>query len=504
MTPSFTPDVVCREESIAVTGRETLRWGGLGGFSVGDSLFSDRLLEGVRGCWVLKQRLVQGLFQGLMREMRQILRLAMPVAAARSGLLIMIAVDTVMVGRVDSGELAAYGIGQSIQLPMLLFGIGLVTGGQMISATLYGAGARKETGAVLRVSWWHALGVGILVGILCQFGEGFLLVTGQQPALAAAGGRVLMAIGWGVPGMLLYAATGMWLESIQRPLPGMLAMLIGNLVNIGLNDWLIYGGLGLGPHGAAGAAWATTGVRWLLLLILLLYIRLRVDQQEYGLYRVTIQRSRQRGRELRRLGLPMGLSQVTESSAFAMMTLMAGRLGIVTMAGYSILFNLLGLMYMFSLGFSTAAGVRVAAARGRGDHFAQLRAGLVPAFMVLILSATLGVIMVTFGPEILTLYTLDPLVMALSLPILLILGFALVPDGVQSVLLGSLRGMLDVWPAVAIQILGFWGVMVIGGWWYAIHLQGGLGKLLIFMGLGAVVVATGLFSRFFCLLKKPN
>jgi len=442
-----------------------------------------------------------GLQHWLLHEMYQILRLAAPVAAARSGLLIMITVDTAMVGSLGAQALAAYGIGQSIQLPMLLFGIGLVTGGQIITAALFGAGKRDATGAVLRATWRYALAAGILIGMLCQFGEAFLLVTGQQPALAESGGEVLKAIGWGIPGMLLYAATGMWLEGIQRPLPGMLAMLIGNLVNVVLNFWLIYGGLGLGGQGAAGAAWATTLVRWMLLLLLLLYIRQRVNVHDYGLHRITVRTRRQRGRELRRLGFPMGLSQVTESSAFATMTLMAGRLGTLSIASYSILFNLLGLIYMFSLGFSTAAGVRVAAARGRSDIQAQARAGLVPVLMALLLSASLGILLVVFGHQVLAVYTSDRAVVALSLPLLFVLGFVLVPDGAQSVLLGSLRGLTDVWPAVVIQVLGFWGIMVTGSWWYAVHLHGGLQKLLEFMGLGALVVVVGLAARFLWLQR---
>jgi len=435
----------------------------------------------------------------LFREMRQILQLAAPVAAARSGLLIMIAVDTIMVGQVSADALAAYGIGQSIQVPMLLFGIGLVTGGQIISAALFGSAQRSQTGTVLRVTWWHALVIGTLIGGLCQYGEEFLLFSGQQPALAAAGGQVLRAIGWGIPGMLLYAATGMWLESIQRPLPGMLAMLIGNIANVGLNFWLIHGGLGLGAHGAAGAAWATTLVRWLLLLLLLLYIRQRIDLTEYGLLKPTVLNSKKRGRELRRLGFPMGLSQVTESSAFAMLTLMAGRLGTLSIASYSILFNLLGLMYMFSLGFSTAAGVRVAAARGRVDPLGQLRAGFVPVLMALMLSMILGVLLVLFAHPVLLVYTADQMVIATALPMMMLLGFAMVPDAAQSVLLGSLRGLADVWPAVVIQIAGFWGVMVVGSWWFVIHQRGDVGMLLLFIGLGALVVMVGLGARFYSL-----
>jgi len=157
---------------------------------------------------------------------------------------------------------------------------------------------------------------------------------------------------------------------------------------------------------------------------------------------------------------------------------------------------------MFSLGFSTAAGVRVAAARGRSDALGQLRAGLVPVLMALVFSVTSGILLVIFDREVLAVYTTDPGLIATTLPLLFILGFVLVPDGVQSVLLGSLRGLADVWPAVVIQILGFWGIMVTGGWWYAIHLHGGIEKLFIFIGLGAVIVAVGLCARF-VLLQRP-
>jgi len=82
---------------------------------------------------------------------------------------------------------------------------------------------------------------------------------------------------------------------------------------------------------------------------------------------------------------------------------------------------------------------------------------------------------------------------------MMLLGFAMVPDAAQSVLLGSLRGLADVWPAVVIQIAGFWGVMVVGSWWFVIHQRGDVGMLLLFIGLGALVVMVGLGARFYSL-----
>ena len=202
-------------------------------------------------------------------HVRRTARLAIPVMLGRMGLLVLVAIDIAMTGRAGTRELAAYAVAVAPQVPLLLFGVGLLIGTVVLSAQANGAGESHRCGAVWRVGLLHGLACGLGLGLLCQAGEPFLLLAGQGEALSASGGRVLAVLGWGLPGMLLFSATTMFLESIHRPVPGVLVMVGANLANALLNWMLIYGNLGAPALGAEGAALATTVVRWLMFVALL-------------------------------------------------------------------------------------------------------------------------------------------------------------------------------------------------------------------------------------------
>ena len=182
----------------------------------------------------------------------------------RMGILIMVAVDTAMTGHEGPVELAYYALAMAPQIPMLLVGIGILLGTVVLTAQADGAGETRVCGRIWAVALMHAATLGLVFVVLCQGGEAFLALSGQSPDLARGGGRVLIVMGWGLPGMLLFSASTFFLEGISRPLPGMFVMLMANLLNAALNWIFIDGQWGAPALGAEGAALATTIVRWFM------------------------------------------------------------------------------------------------------------------------------------------------------------------------------------------------------------------------------------------------
>jgi MatE len=82
--------------------------------------------------------------------------------------------------------------------------------------------------------------IGSLFGLLMLPGARILLALGQDPAIAAGGGTVLIMFALGMPAILLFAATTFFLEGIGRSTPGMVVMAIANVVNFGLNYALMF------------------------------------------------------------------------------------------------------------------------------------------------------------------------------------------------------------------------------------------------------------------------
>ena len=208
----------------------------------------------------------------LAEHLRRTIGLAVPVVVARSGVLILSVVDTIMIGRGSAGELAYFGLGFAPTLTLMLIGLGMLLGISIMTAQADGAGAYADCGRIWRVGMVHAAVIGILFMVLCQFGEAFLLAVGQTPDLARGAGIVTVAFGWGMPAIMLAIATTFFLEGISRPVPGMLIMVAANVVNFAFNWVVIYGNLGFPAMGAEGAMLATSAVRWIALIAFVVYV----------------------------------------------------------------------------------------------------------------------------------------------------------------------------------------------------------------------------------------
>ncbi|WP_197019110.1 MATE family efflux transporter [Thioalkalivibrio sp. HK1] len=449
----------------------------------------------LRGTTILRRRYRGALGLSLTAEIRDTVRLALPVMLARLGVLTIVVLDTAMSGRISADDLAWYSIAVAPQVPMLLIGIGALMGTVVMTAQAVGANQLEKCGAIWRTALAHAVIAGFLMLLLCTQGEAFFLAVGQSPEIAAGAGRVLQALGYGIPGMLLYVCTILLLEGIGRPKPGMYIMFGANILNLILNWIMVFGNWGFPAMGAEGAALASSIVRWCIFFAAAAYVLRYVDRQRFGIFAPKDPKERL-GPRMRSIGLPMGLAQGLESSAFGAMMLIAGLMGTTQVGGFSIPMNLLTLAFMGAIGLATAASVRVGRAVGRGDPMGVQRAGWVAVGLVLIYMLLVATIFSLFRFPIIAIYTHDATVLALAATTLSIAVLVTLPDGAQAVIVGALRGASDAWPAVALYLIGFWGAMVPLGYWLAITQGMGAPGLMISVAAGALTTAILLALRF--------
>ncbi|MEL6318064.1 MAG: MATE family efflux transporter, partial [Pseudomonadota bacterium] len=315
--------------------------------------------------------------------------LAWPVVLTRAGILLMALADIVMVGRYDPDELAYAALGNALYIVVLVTGIGLSMGVLTLTSQAFGAGDRLECGRVFRRGLAWAAAIGALGGLLVASGEFWLSLIGHDPALAREGGAVAFAIALGLPTGMLHVVCSFHLESTRRPQPGLVAMAIANVVNVGLNAFLIYGLWGAPELGAVGAAITTATVRTLLFVALFAYILTRLDRADYGLDRLRgdqptpgIWGSRFWGpggwrasASLRRLGFSAGVGLMCETSAYFALTQFAGFIGAGALAAYAIGHNVEAVVFMAALGVASATAVMVGNAIGAGDRGEAAAAG---------------------------------------------------------------------------------------------------------------------------------
>ena len=444
-----------------------------------------------------------GFGERLLRHISEMFRLAPAIVLARSGMILIILADTIMVGHFNGLHLGYLSIGMSLVQPLVITSLGLIMGTLVLSAHHFGAGQYLECGRVWRRSIAYAGGLGAISAVVCLFGETFLTWTGQSEELAREGGKVMAVLGLGVPGHLLFLASSFFLEGIRRPTPGLVVMIIANVINFGLNAMFIAGdfvAFGI-PDGAVGAATATTISRWFLAFGLIGYVLVMRGQETLGV------RNRAGGgwrawRHQRRLGYATGASLASESGAFTTVQQFAGWLGALPLAAFTVAFYLLVTSFMIAIGLGAATAVRVGNAHGREDAPDMALAGWTGLGLTFIVTVALGAAMYAFDETLVRLITDDPAVILLSVPLVFWVALVLVTDGMQAVMANALRGRQDVWMPCLMQTFVFFGIMVPVTWYLIFPL--GHGAAGMFQGVGiATLVATIMLSlRFYQLYKE--
>ncbi len=440
------------------------------------------------------------LFARIRRHVSELLRLATPIIVSRAGILAMAAVDTVMVGRYGTSELAFMAIGAALIIPIMLISMGLTMGTLVLTSNAFGAKDYEQCGTIWRRSVPYAFGLGLITVLITFFGPFLLGLTGQTERLTIEGGAVMQVMGVGLPGYLLYMTSAFFLEGIRKPLPVMYIMIGANVLNLALNSWFIAGGWGMEAHGAIGATWATSISRWFLGLAALIYIW---TMKEQALYRV-----RQKPilgwaswSNQRRLGYATGVSIGVEAAAFASLNIFAGWMGEEAVAAYSIGINVLSLLFMIALGIGVASSVRVGIAFGRKDFPDTMLAGWSGLATSTVLLGTAGATVCIFDGQIATFYTSDQNLINYVVPLIFLCGVAIALDGGQAVMANVLRGRQDVWVPSALQTVSYIGVLIPLSWYLSLYLERGPAGLFEAILLTSIFALSTLSGRFVWLCR---
>jgi MATE family multidrug resistance protein len=396
-----------------------------------------------------------------------LLRLSWPVALARLGIMGMGVADTVMVGQLAPQELPAQALGWAPTAVLLVGGIGLLTGVQVLTARAVGEGRPADAGAV----WRRGLVLALVAGLVASAGTIFgakplLLALGIEAGLAWDASNVAQVLALSLPLHLGFVASSYFLEGVQRPVAAMTVMWVANILNIGLNAALI-------PHlGAEGSAWATVGARGFLFLTLLAWIVFNPRLAHFAPRRRAAPGTPGYGAILA-IGAAASVSQIAEAGAFSAMTVIAGRLGPDTVAAYQILLNLLAVVFMLAMGVGTAGAVLVAEAMGRNDGARARAAGWTAQGLNLFIMGVLALLFVATAPLLGAAFTADPVLAAKVAGLVWLAALVLPPDWGQVVAASVLRARGDNWFPTASHVVSY--VLVMPPLAYALAEVGGRG-----------------------------
>lgn len=440
------------------------------------------------------------------RQFSQLVRLSLPIIMQRLGIMTLGIVDTAMVARFSSIEVAYQGIANSaIGSTLIVATIGLMMGTMVLTSNAYGAQDYKQCGRILRRSIPYGFAIGFVCMIVCLFGEEILLLAGQTQDIARGGGEVaaVLSIGLFMTGVML--GCQFFLEGINRPLPGMVFMMIANVINIFLNWVLVWGHFGFDPMGAVGSAWATSIIRTFLAISLFLYIFMKLDREKYGIIeKVSLKWSL--WKKHRHIGYAAGMTNTIEHLGFAALYVFAGFLGNISLGALTIAFTVFGVPFMICYGVAGATSVRVGIAMGRGDHQDMALAGMCGlAFNGMICIPLMAILY--FSPDVIaSLFSKDEILIAATIPLVALSVWMLFLDTAQTVIGNALRGAQDIWIPAIFYFICYSFIMIPLAYYLTFtldHKTIGLIESIIYASFLSMVL---LSSRFFYLtmIKKPT
>lgn len=441
------------------------------------------------------------------REIAETLRLALPIALTQLGQIAMMTSDLVLVGRLGGQAVAASALAQIVLFAVFVLGMGLVSAVAPLAAQAFGAREPRMVRRALRVGLWVSVLLGIPMTAVQWHGEDILLALGQEPSTAHLAGQYLTGLGLSlIPGWWFIALRG-FMGAVNRPEPALWITLVAIPANALLAYALIFGAFGLPRLDLLGAGIATTLVN-LGMCIAGVWVAYR--QRPFRKYRVLGRFWRADWTLMGKLlviGLPISGTFLLEYGLFASAAIMVGWIGTVELAAHQIALQTAAVVFMVPFGISMAATVRVGHAVGRADRAAVRSAGFAAIALGVVFMAAMVVVIVAARHLIpwAFLSAGDSVAEATAslVATLLVFGAAFfIVDGIQTVAVGSLRGLNDTRVPMLFAAVSFW---VVGfTCCYALAFHWGFGVTGIWAGftIGLVLYAVLLVWRFAALTLR--
>jgi MATE family multidrug resistance protein len=415
-----------------------------------------------------------------------ILALAVPITAGLAASTLMGAVDAVMLAPLGPVPLAAVGLtsAATVVLYAAVWGTLMVTSVRIGSA--FGAGQGRRIPFLLR----NALVLGVITGAVAaglMAAAWLLLPYLGQPAevLAALPGYWAAITAATLPFAVLTVFKAAF-EAVGRPWLGTGFALLAVAVNVPLN-WLLIWGAGPVPAlGLTGAGLATLLAETLALAAAWALWRFGRSTRRLRLRRGLD--AAEIGAALRE-GAPLGALYVAETGAMAVATLLVGTFGTLALAANQVAMAVGNVLYMVPLGVAGAVAIRVAQEKGAGNSAALRPVALAALAVATLWLAGSALFLWLAGSAVAGLITGDAAVAALAATIMAVFALMQVFDGLQSTMVGALRGLSDTGFPAAVTVAAYWGCALPLAWALSVGL--GLGPAFVWVGWLAALACVG-------------
>jgi MATE family multidrug resistance protein len=413
----------------------------------------------------------------LRSELADTLRLAGPIVLSQVGHMSMALVDTAVAGYISTTALAALALSVNC-----FWTLSSICNGSLLALDTYfsqavGARDNKALSRYFGQSFWSCGIVSLISGVCVLAGTGLYLFFAPPSEMRDFFGVYMRTIIWCQPSLFVFFVLQRYWQARRHVLPMTIIILAANVLNLMACFALGLGRWGFPNLGVRGLALATVCSRYSMVFAGLAYTWWKLHPSRVRLPRLDWPVQRQ----FFRLGLPAASHTALEIGAFTIATLFVGGLGAVPLAAHHVSLMMAATTFMFPLGMSSAAAVRVGTFIGAGQPERARTAGWLCISVSVAVMSCFSLGYLAFPRLLLRCFTRDAAVIDLGVKILMLVALFQVADGAQVSTTGALRGLGNTRSAMIANLIGH----------YPIGLALGLVLCFVF-GLGVMGLWTGL------------
>jgi MATE family multidrug resistance protein len=436
-----------------------------------------------------------------LQEVRKTLILAWPITLGMIGQHLFGLIDTIMLGHHSTVELAASSFVNNVCAPTLVFIYGYSSSISVRVSQVRGQGEEHKISALLKNGLLSQLALSLISFVILLAFSFRLEIFGQSPEVTAASGRYLLYMAASQIPLSLFMAMRQFSDGLERTKVPTVIISMGFIVNTLLNALLIFGHWGFPELGIEGAGIATFAARLLMFLAFAAWLQLdkgyRLRLFDFWQVRLSLQTIK----DLFRIGGPSSIQYLFEVGLFAGSAILMGWFGTETLAAHQVVINLATVTFMLPMSLSIATSVRVGHATGR---LAWNEVSLITWSSVVVaigLMSVCGLFFFLGRSWIPTWFTSDEKVILFASQIFILAAIFQIFDGVQSVLVGALRGANDVKAPTAITFIAYWVVGSGAAYWLGFILDFKHIGIWSGLALSLIVSSLALSSRFHTVMR---
>jgi multidrug resistance protein, MATE family len=427
---------------------------------------------------------------------REVLAIALPLVVQSCFWSIMWFIDRLYLSWYSQEATAAALPGGMYHWVLICLPTGIASYVNTFVAQYFGAGRHERIGVAVKHGIWFGWATVPLFLLVIPLSPWLFSSTGHPSEIQRLEVIYFQVLALGAGAVVISQAQSSFYTG--RGLTGivMLVNCTGTLLDITLEYAFIFGAWGLPEMGIAGAALTTVISNWATVLMFWWLMRRPAERAQFGLDRFQIDVDLLR--RLVRFGLPSGLPQLIEGSAFTLLTNAVASVGLVAGAATSLAFTINAVAFVPMIGLNIAVSTLVGQKLGENRPDLAARATWTAMVLGMLYTGVFAVLYVAIPDWFLTLHTAfadDPDFPAVRETTIILMRFVALYcffDAAQIMLVGALRGAGDTrfvlinatiisfaailtgryleesfaWKETGYGLYGWWWVM--SGWLFAL------------------------------------